>query len=176
MTIPTPLSLAEWVVLAVVDEGPTHGFAVAQLTGEQGELGRVWQIPRPIVYRALQRLEASGLISAEGTEAGRGPRRQVYAVTSTGHRRVLLWLRTPVDHVRDVRSHLLLKLALLDRRGKPVANLVAAQRLRFVPIASALDRPAPTEAQGFEATLVSWRRSTTRATLAFLDEMAAGGP
>src|SRR5215470_1900113 len=26
------LSLAEWTVLAVVSEGPTHGFAIAQLT------------------------------------------------------------------------------------------------------------------------------------------------
>src|SRR6185312_774794 len=39
------LSLPEWTVLAVVNEHPTHGFAIAQLTAPQGELGRIWQIP-----------------------------------------------------------------------------------------------------------------------------------
>jgi len=43
------LSLPEWTVLAVVNERPTHGFAIAQLTAPQGELGRIWHIPRPVV-------------------------------------------------------------------------------------------------------------------------------
>ena len=54
------LSLAEFVVLAVLDEAPRHGFAVASPTATQAELGRVWLIPRPVVYRSLARLEAEG--------------------------------------------------------------------------------------------------------------------
>ena len=40
-----PMSLPEWLVLAILSQRSMHGFAVAQLTAQDGELGRVWQIP-----------------------------------------------------------------------------------------------------------------------------------
>ena len=93
---PVPsLSLAEWVVLAVISERPTHGFAISQLTASDGDLGRVWQVPRPIVYRALGRLAAAGLITADGTEPGNGPQRTIYAVTPEGATAAGAWLQTP---------------------------------------------------------------------------------
>src|SRR5690349_12965684 len=45
------MSLPEWLVLAILAEHPAHGFAVAQLTAAGGDLGRVWQIPKAVVYR-----------------------------------------------------------------------------------------------------------------------------
>ena len=78
------LSLAEWMVLAVFEEAPAHGFAVAALTAPDGALGRVWHVPRPVVYRAIARLEALGLLEPLGEEHGRGPRRQVHRVTAAG--------------------------------------------------------------------------------------------
>ena len=35
------LSVPEWLVLAILSQQPMHGFAVAQLTAPDGELGRV---------------------------------------------------------------------------------------------------------------------------------------
>ncbi|HEY1643116.1 MAG TPA: hypothetical protein VGG35_20665 [Streptosporangiaceae bacterium] len=52
------LSLSEWVVLGLVCEQPAHGFAIAGLLGRQGSPGEVWRVARPVVYRAIQRLEA----------------------------------------------------------------------------------------------------------------------
>jgi DNA-binding PadR family transcriptional regulator len=173
MTEPAPPSLAEWVVLAVVDEGPTYGFAVASLTAADGDIGRVWQIPRPVIYRSLARLEAAGLVTPDAVVPGRGPRRQLYTSTPSGRQAVARWLDTPVEHVRDVRSHLLLKLALLERRGQRPADLLRRQRQVLTPIAGALQRSPGGELTGFEATLMAWRRATTQATLAFLDEMMA---
>ena len=51
------LSLAEWTVLALICEHPTHGFAIAQLTTPGGELGRVWHFSKPVVYRSIAHLE-----------------------------------------------------------------------------------------------------------------------
>src|SRR5215467_6637716 len=110
MTAEPSLSLPEWVVLAILSEHPLHGFAVVQLTASGGELGRVWQIPKAIVYRAIGRLLDAGLVVPEGKEPGLGPQRTVYTVTPAGRLAVGRWLRTPVAHVRDIRSHLLLKL------------------------------------------------------------------
>ena len=168
---PPTLSLAEWVVLAVVDESPTHGFAVSTLTATGGDLGRVWQIPRPVVYRSLGRLESAALVVAEAIEPGRGPRRQLFAATPAGHRGVTEWLETPVEHIRDVRSQLLSKLALLHRRGLDPTRLLRRQRAALTPIAAAYDEVPTLPRDDFESTLHLWRRSSTAATLAFIDEL-----
>ena len=54
-----PIALAERTVLVLLSQRPAHGFAVSQLTAPDGELGRIWRIPRPIVYRAIGRLLAA---------------------------------------------------------------------------------------------------------------------
>jgi DNA-binding PadR family transcriptional regulator len=173
--VPSPhrdLSLAEWTVVAVVDEQPAHGFAIAALTAAGAPLGRVWAIPRPVIYRAIGRLEELDLVVEVGEEPGRGPRRQIVAATEEGAAQVTRWLATPVLHVRDVRSQLLMKLALLDRRGADPSELVAKQRALLEPIAAALvDQPG---ADGFDATLAAWRRSNATATLAFLAAISPG--
>src|SRR5580698_5343767 len=128
MTAEPSLSLAEWVVLAVICERPTHGFAIAQLTGSGGELGRVWQVRKPVVYRGLYKLSAERMIAAEGVEPGQGPQRTVYAATPAGRAAAAAWLQTPVQHVRDVRSHLLVKLALLHRAGSDPADMLRRQQ------------------------------------------------
>ena len=75
-----------------------------------------------------------------------------------------------MEHVRDVRSHLLLKLALLDRAGRDPTDLIRRQRAALEPIAEAIKAERP-ERLGFDATLLAWRRATTAATLDFLDDI-----
>ena len=164
------LGLAEWTVLAVTGERPVHGFAIAALTASDGELGRVWQIPRPVVYRAIGRLVDVGLITAEAVETGGGPPRTLYSSTAAGRDRVDTWLVTPVPHVRDLRSEFLLKLAVLHRRGADAAPLVTAQRGELEPIVAAL-RAEQDGADEFDRMLVAWRRVSAEAALAFLDEL-----
>jgi len=170
MTAAPQLSLAEWVVLAVVAERATHGFPIAQLTAHDGELGRIWHVPRPIVYRALGRLADGQLIAEDCLEPGRGPQRTIYTATSAGRSAAAYWLQTPVEHVRDDRSHLLMKLALLHRAGLDSTDLLERQRETLAPIAEAmaLERPAP---DGFEATLLAWRRASAKAAISFLADV-----
>ncbi|HEX4831615.1 MAG TPA: PadR family transcriptional regulator [Trebonia sp.] len=170
---PTVMGLPEWTVLAVVSEQPTHGFAVAALTRPDGELGRVWQIPRPVIYRAIGRLADAGLIEPQGTEPGQGPQRTIYAATARGRAAIGGWLATPVQHVRDIRSHLLLKLALLYRQGADPGPLIARQRAILAPIAAAIGAEDP--AGGFDTVLLAWRRASAAAAIAFLDDIA-GAP
>jgi DNA-binding PadR family transcriptional regulator len=165
------LSLAEWTVLALLDEGPSHGFAIAGITAVGGDLGRVWQIPRPVIYRSLTRLAEYRLIAADRVEPGNGPQRTRYVVTRAGSDAVRQWLASPVQHVRDVRSHLLVKLALLHRRDTDIQPLLVRQRAALEPIASGLSTEDP--ATAFDAVLLAWRRATTNATMAFLDDLTS---
>ena len=164
------MSLPEWLVLAILRQQPAHGFAVAQLTAPDGELGRVWQIPKAVVYRAIGRLADADLIAPEGTERGPGPQRTVYTATAAGRAAAARWLQTPVEHVRDISSHLLLKLALLDRAGDDPGGLLDAQRAVLVPIAAAIEARHAASA-GFDATLLAWRQATAVAALDFIDRI-----
>lgn len=162
------MSLTEWVVLGLVAEGPTHGFAVARLTGASGPIGAIWQVPRPLVYRALGRLSDLALTRPAGSEPGAGgPERTLIGVTAAGQAAVHAWLVRPVDHIRDIRSELLVKLALLDRAGVSARPLLTAQRDHLRPIVTGL-RNRRDGATGFDRTLTVWRYESAQATLRFL--------
>jgi DNA-binding PadR family transcriptional regulator len=171
---PVPsLSLAEWLVLCLVCERPQHGFAIARLLGPGGAMGQVWRVPKPVVYRALQRLEQLGLVqTTEQQPSNQGPVRSLVAPTPAGRKAATAWLVRPAGHNRDVRSELLVKLALLDRAGTDPQDLLDAQRAALVPVARGLeDRLAASS--GFERTLALWRCETMSATLRFLDALPA---
>jgi DNA-binding PadR family transcriptional regulator len=168
MTTEVSMSLPEWLVLAILSQQPMHGFAVAQLTVAGGELGRVWQIPKAVIYRAIGRLLDAELVVPQSTEQGLGPQRTIYAATPEGSEAARRWLHTPVEHVRDIRSHLLLKLAVLDRIGGDSADLLCSQRAVLEPIAEAIEDQRA-QSGGFDATLLAWRRATAVAALDFLD-------
>lgn len=176
MSATVELSITEWVVLALVVESPKHGFAVSAATGTDGELGRVWRVPRPVVYRSLTRLVEEGLVESTVTEPGeRGPNRTIVAATSAGTAAVRRWLCIPVKHVRDVRSELLVKLALINRRGEDPRPLLAAQREVFAPMAIALQTKLSSEA-GFARTIAALRWQNAEAVLRFLDDPAVINP
>ncbi len=169
------LSLAEWLVLCLVREEPTYGLVLVGLLARDGSLGQVWSVPKAVVYRALPRLEALGLIETVGEQrTSQGPVRSLYRATPAGRTAAGAWLSTPVEHARDVRSGLMVKLALLDRAGLDSRDLHRAQLARLLPVAAALeDRLRATT--GFEHTLVLWRHEAMTATLRFLETVAAQG-
>lgn len=154
------LSLAEWLVLCLVCEMPRHGFALATLLGSDGDLGRVWRIPKPVIYRALQRLELLGLVkTAEQQASSQGPVRSLVDATPAGRTVTSAWLTRPAFHNRDVRSELLVKLALLDRAGADPQRLLEAQREQLIPVVEGLNNRLEAAA-GFERTLALWRYET----------------
>lgn len=167
------ITTAGLAVLGVVAEGRTHGFAVASLFATDGELGRVWRIPRAVVYREFGRLTDAGMVRSVGVETdGPGPDRTLVEATAAGLKRSREWLDEPVLRPRDARSALLLKLALLDRAGRDPGTLVAAQRNVFSTRVTELEAAVSSAEQGsFDRTLVLWRLSSTRAIVDFLDAL-----
>jgi len=167
------LTVVEWAVLGLVAEEPTHGFAIARALAPEGEVGKVWSVRRPLVYRAVETLTGMGLLRAAGTVASSsGPQRTVLQATSAGRRALARWLREPVTHVRDGRSLLLLKLLLLNRRGADLAPLLTAQRAQFSGLAERL-ADAADAAEGFDRALILWRLESTTAAVRFVEAMLA---
>src|SRR6516164_3326762 len=167
-----PLSLPEWLVLCLVCEQPTYGFAVAGLLTRAGRLGRIWPVSKPAIYRAVLRLERLGLVQVNGQQhASPGPERLLVTATRPGCTAAKGWLRQPVTHGRDVQPELMLKLALLDRAGSDPRELLTGQRAEFGPLAAALASRVEATT-GFDHTLALWRHQAMSATMQFLDEAA----
>ena len=170
------LSLSDWIVLSLVCEGPTHGNALAILLGRDGDLGEIWHVNRAGVYRSLDRLVDLGLIRPAGEQpSNRGPVRTLVEATAAGQAAAAWWQHRPAQRIRDIRSELLIKLALLHRSGIDPDDLLAAQNARLAPIADAL-RDQMAMATGFDRTLLLWRYETASATLRFLDALGPARP
>jgi DNA-binding PadR family transcriptional regulator len=167
------LSLAEWLVLCLFREQPTYGLVVAGLLDRNGSLGRIWFVPKARVYVAVRRLEFLGLVRTAGVQrTSQGPVRSLLEVTPEGQAAAKTWLSTTVEHPRDVRSELMVKLALLDRAGSDSQGLAQAQLAQLVPAAAALDDQLRS-ATGFERTVILWRHQAMTATTRFLDGLIA---
>ncbi len=161
----------EWAVLGVLALTPAHGFSVARAVAPGGELGRVWTMSRSRVYRAINDLAARGLIEPAGeAQSERGPARVVYAATDAGRGAIEEWLATPVDRGRDVRSDLLLKLALLYAAGRPTETLLEQQRALLEPVLADLQR-ALASADGFDAVVLRYRVASISSVLDFLRDV-----
>jgi PadR family transcriptional regulator len=71
------------MLLAALEEGPRHGYAVME-TLRAGSGGQ-FDLPTGTIYPALHRLEKAGLVHTRWSEDG-GRRRRLYELTASGRR------------------------------------------------------------------------------------------
>lgn len=69
------------LILAVVAEGPKHGYAVIEELRRRS--GEVFDLPEGTVYPALHRLEKAGYLQSDWSEV-QGRRRRTYRLTRRG--------------------------------------------------------------------------------------------
>ncbi len=163
------LLLGEWACLGLIYPAPTHGFAVAAHLRPNGDVGRVWSLSRPLTYRAIDQLVQRGLVQAVGEERGiAGGNRTIVAATRTGRAQLRKWLRTPVEHLRDVRSELLLKLVLAQRCDVDVAEMLLDQRIRVSRMEAALATQAEDDP---DDVVARWRVESARAAHRFVEHL-----
>lgn len=164
-----PLSTGDWAVLAYLSEGPAHGFKLAAAFSRDGELGPVWTLQRPQVYRAIEHLEVRGFVHAVKREPGdNGPPRTLYALTGTGRDGFAAWLDAPTQHLRDGRSELLLKLIFTERHRLDPGPLLRAQHRHFSGVLEVYQARLE-RADEPERLALEWRTAAARAALAFLE-------
>jgi DNA-binding PadR family transcriptional regulator len=128
-------------------------------------------VRRSLVYRSLEQLKAHGFVREGGAQSGaRGPARTRVKSTAAGRRALEAWLRAPVSHVRDFRDELLLKLALLHRRGESTVPLLEAQLAQLQPILDGLAAGRRGTA-GVERLVFDWRAENARAAARFVKRL-----
>ena len=163
------LLLGEWACLGVLYTTPTHGFAIAARLKPSGDLGRVWSLSRALTYRSLEQLTVRGYIEPIGEEPGiAGGNRTILAATRSGRSKLRAWLATPVEHLRDLRSELLLKLIVAENCGIDITSMLEAQRAHITDLAAALDGQIDEHPDDVVAL---WRIETANAALRFLERL-----
>jgi DNA-binding PadR family transcriptional regulator len=149
---------------------PTHGFAIAGRLKPSGDVGRVWSLSRPLTYRALEQLSIREYIHAIGEEPGiAGGNRTILAATRTGRAQLRKWLGTPVVHLRDLRSELLLKLVIADICEFDLTTMLRQQHDHIKDLAATL--AAQTKGAGKSDVVALWRSESSQAALRFLEHL-----
>lgn len=158
--------LGEWACLGVLYDRPAHGWAIVKQLRPDGDIGRIWHLSRPLTYRSLDQLTGRGWVEPVGEEPGvAGPNRTILGATRTGRAQFRTWLRTPVAHLRDLRSELLLKLVFADQHGIDITGMLDEQRDIIDEHARAL------AATHSDDVVAIWRTEATRAARRFLDRV-----
>lgn len=164
--LPNPL-LGEWACLGILYDRPAHGWAIASRLRPDTDIGRIWHLTRPLTYRSIDQLIRRGWIHPVAHEPGRaGPNRTVLAATRAGRGQFRTWTRTPIVHLRNIRSELLLKLVLAEHNHIDTTAMLDHQR-------AVVDRHAASLRAITESDdLVNlWRLESTHAARRFIDRI-----
>jgi DNA-binding PadR family transcriptional regulator len=164
------LLLGEWACLGLLYKKPSHGFAIAARLKPGSDIGRIWSLTRPLTYRALEHLQIHGYVEESGEEAGlAGGNRTLLTITKPGRAIFRTWINTPVVHLRDMRSELLLKLILADECGINLTEMLKTQRKNIKTLQRNIESNLD-DSNKHDAVLV-WRREIAEATLRFIDSL-----
>lgn len=164
------LLLGEWACLGLLYKKPSHGFAIAARLKPESDIGRIWSLTRPLTYRALEQLQMHGYIEQYGEEVGlAGGNRTLLSITKTGRAIFRTWSHTPVVHLRDMRSELLLKLFLADECGIDIADMLEMQRKNIKTLQQNIE--SNIRESGKNDAVLVWRHEIAEATLRFIDSI-----
>ena len=116
-------------LLALLSEGPKHGFQLAQ--DFEAGTGEMWPLNTGQVYTTLQRLERDGLVDID--DDGEDGPQNVFALTDAGREELAHWLHTPPDLSTPPRDELVIKvLVALQVPGVDVVEISQAHRRHLI--------------------------------------------
>lgn len=173
--------VAEYALLGLLRDAPSHGYALAAEFAATGRLGAILHLKMSQMYAYLHKLERQGWLVAHDDTHESGRPRRVFSLTDAGKREFDGWLARPVAATRDVRLDFLAKLAFaLERDPALASRLVRSQReataawLARLEIqrSAAAGEEQPSRLDARELTM-RHRILQSRATLAWLDELRA---
>ncbi|MSO59879.1 MAG: hypothetical protein EXQ63_06095 [Ilumatobacteraceae bacterium] len=163
------VSVLEGACLALVENGATHGYEIAQHFDLSTKLGAIYSVSRPVVYRTLDGLVKKKYLSSADSTGARGQLKMILKLTKAGDQIRRDWLNRPVQHIREIRTELLVKLLLRHESGLAPQRFLTQQRsvLQVVLTGLLQDRE--------DSAVAVWRREQARAVVRFLDELLGQG-
>ncbi len=157
--------LARNVVLALVVHTPRHGWAIHEELSPTGDIGHAWTLSRQLVYRAIDTLVEDSLVKRAMPKDGGGADKVIISPTAVGKRAALQWLNSPVTHLRDVRTELVLKVMLREKMELPLDSFLEAQHVIFDPLIASINKDAA------DSPVNLWRKESANAVKRYLTRL-----
>ena len=157
--------LARNVVLVLVVHTPRHGWAIHEELSPTGYIGHAWTLSRQLVYRAIDTLVEDGLVKRATPKDGGGADKVIISPTAAGKRTAMQWLDSPVTHLRDVRTELVLKVMLREKMKLPLDSFLEAQHVIFDPLIASINKDAS------DSPVNLWRRESANAVKRYLTRL-----
>ncbi len=157
--------LARNVALSLVVHTPRHGWAIHQELSPNSDIGHAWSLSRQLVYRAIDTLVEDGLVKRATPKDGGGADKVIISPTAVGKRAALQWLDSPVTHLRDVRTELVLKVMLREKMNLPLAPFLASQHEVFDPLIASINKDQSVSPVNL------WRRESANAVKRYLTRL-----
>jgi DNA-binding PadR family transcriptional regulator len=114
------------VLLGLLEDHPRHGYDLKREYDERFAGDRPLKFGQ--VYSTLARLLRDGLVEIRAVQAGGGPDRKLYAITSAGVTDIERWLLEPVAPHPHVQSVLFTKVSLALLSGRSATEVLDGQR------------------------------------------------
>ena len=105
----------EYVLLGSLYSGPRHGYEIINFLHDS--LGQSWYVGTSQLYAVLKRLEKEGLVESRMEHQETRPSKRIFHLTDGGRQKFLEWVKSPSDHVRDMRVEFLAKLYFIREYG-----------------------------------------------------------
>jgi DNA-binding PadR family transcriptional regulator len=170
-----PLGPTDYAILGLLREQPRHGYELAEVFREGGDLGAVCGMPLNVLYAQVHRLERFGLIAGTTEPVGANRLRTILHLTEPGRAAFLAWLDQPVARMREVRQDFLLKLYFSQRAPEHDTLRLLDVQIQSCEayLAERTRERGEAPVESFERLLGHMRVSGARATLDWLKEYRA---
>jgi DNA-binding PadR family transcriptional regulator len=113
-------------LLGLLEREPCHGYDLKR--DYDRYFGRRRPLPFGQVYATLGRLVRDGKVTPGEIEAGDGPDRKRYAITTAGKSEVEAWLAEPTEAEPHVQTVIFAKVVLALMLGRPAERYLDTQR------------------------------------------------
>jgi DNA-binding PadR family transcriptional regulator len=146
-------------VLAVLIEGPGHGWDIARRASRR--MGGSWRVAPRHIYPYLKQLETDGLVRSAQESSKRFPyMREVYHVTESGKQARREWLAAPLSPTGVIRTDLQVRLAFSSEEDIPALLRAFAERREEI-LEEIEDNAANEPARvSYVGTIISLHRSS----------------
>lgn len=158
-----------YALLGLLHEADRHGYDLKQ------SYDRRFGALRPLrfgqVYRSLAQLQRDGLITVIGVEAGAGPDRKRYSITSEGVTDLERWLSEPEAPQPQLQTVLFQKVVLALLSGRSAEEYLEVQRTAHLAVMRELTA-ARRDASLRDSMLIDYQLFHIEADLRWIDHAA----
>jgi len=163
---------AENTILGILMTGPHCGYDLRKYISTH--MSQFWDLSMSQVYALLQRMERDHMVISQEEWQKTRPSKKIFTLTPKGKDAFLDWVRSPVEHVRDMRIEFMAKLFFIRKLGLPDCPGFLDRQIAVVEEKlQGIEHSKNQSTDEFEELLYSFKASQTTAVLAWLRQLKA---